>query len=143
MAILDLFKNKKEPEKNPVKKQALKPSVKKEKPTEKKEAPAVLKRVEKKQFSSAWRILKSAHVTEKASQLNEENQYVFKVVSTAGKQEIKKAIQDFYGVAVERVNLINVPEKKRRVGKHEGVKSGYKKAIVKLMEGEKIEILPR
>jgi large subunit ribosomal protein L23 len=146
-ALFDIFKNKKELEKKPAKKQAKKPAPKKEQPKEKpvetKEAPVAAKRVEKKQFSNAWRLLNSAHVTEKASRLAEKNQYVFKVAPAAGKQEIKKAIQDFYGVAVEHVNLVSMPEKKRRVGRHEGYKSGFKKAIVKLAAGEKIEILPR
>ena len=90
----------------------------------------------------AWRSLKSPHITEKATALSSQNQYVFKVEKKSNKTEIKKAIEEVYGVGVLNVNIINIPRKKRRLGRIEGFKPGYKKAIVKLKEGEKIEIMP-
>ncbi len=140
MAILDAFKKKKE-EGNPVKEAEIKiASEKKAKAEERVERPKTGKKIIKKEFSQlAARILKSPHITEKAINLGQENKYVFKVSQKANKNEIKKAIQELYGVGVERVNIINTSEKKRRVGRFEGSKSGYKKAIIQVREGEKIE----
>lgn len=101
-------------------------------------------KVVKKEFTEAYRILRHPLVTEKSFNLSSnQNQYIFEVAPSATKNEIKKTIQDLYGVKVWRVNIINVSGKKRRVGKHEGWKSGLKKAIVFLAEGEKIEVISR
>ena len=98
------------------------------------------KRPSKKDFSyAAYRFLKSPHVTEKAVGLEAQNKYVFRINSGANKTEVKKAIEELYGVAVEEVNVVKIPRKKRRVGRSEGFKAGYKKAIVTLREGDKIE----
>ena len=91
----------------------------------------------------AWRVLKTPHVTEKAAALSEKNQYVFKVWPRANKTEIGKAIKDIYGVDVLSVRIIKVPRKQRRLGKVQGWRKGYKKAIIKIKEGQKIEVLPR
>jgi len=92
----------------------------------------------------AWRYIVAPHITEKATLLAEkENQYVFKVAPDANKIEIKKAIEELYGVKVEKVRIVKVPKKKRRRGRIEGWRKGYKKAIVEIKEGQKIEILPR
>lgn len=91
----------------------------------------------------SWRVLKEPHITEKATDLVEKNQYVFKVWPQANKTEIKKAIEDLYGVKVVEVKIIKVPPKRRRLGRIEGWRKGYKKAIVKIKEGQKIEVLPR
>jgi len=98
----------------------------------------------KSSFSGlAWKTLKSPRITEKATLLTEKNQYVFKVFPAATKKEIKKAIEDLYGVEAVSVKIINVLPKKRRLGRIEGWRKGYKKAIVKIKEGQKIEVLPR
>lgn len=91
----------------------------------------------------AWRILKEPHITEKATDLAEKNQYIFKVYPSANKTEIKKAIEGLYGVDVLGVRLIRVKPKRRRLGRIEGWRKGYKKAMVKIREGQKIEVLPR
>lgn len=91
---------------------------------------------------TAWRILKEPHVTEKSTNLTQFNQYVFKIIRNPSKQEIKKSIEEVYGVHVDKVRKTSVPGKKRRRGRHVGWKPGYKKAIVTLREGEKIEVLP-
>ena len=88
-------------------------------------------------------VVKGAHVTEKAGSLNKLNQYAFKVASGANKIEIKKAVEKMYGVKVERVTTSVVPAKKRKFGRQEGEKAGFKKAIVKLVEGSKIHIMPK
>lgn len=88
-------------------------------------------------------ILKGAHVTEKAALLNGINQYVFKVASRSNKIEIKKAVEKMYGVKVDQVRISIMPAKKRRLGQQEGEKAGFKKAMVKLAAGSKIDIMPK
>lgn len=145
MALFNIFK-KKIPEKKE------KPKGRKEekiieKPKEIKEEIKVAPRKEKKNTGESFRFLNSVHITEKATDLTKDNQYVFNVSSRANKREVKKSIEEVYGVEVERVNMIHSPAKKRRLGRREGfregLENGYKKAIVKLKEGYKIEILPR
>ena len=150
MSIFDRFKKtKKEAEKKTKKEEKETEAVREEsKETEAKEKKEekfdkLPRRVEKKSFSDAWHILESPHVTEKSGMLADRNHYIFKVSSVANKHQIKKAVQDHYGVAVDRVTIVNIPRKARRVGRSQGFKAGYKKAMVKLEKGEKIEIMPR
>ncbi len=91
--------------------------------------------------SEAFRILKEPHISEKSTKLSEENRYVFKVFPKANKKQIKKAIKDVYKVKVLNVNIVNIPSKKRRLGRIEGKKRGYKKAIVRIKKGQTIELL--
>lgn len=81
-------------------------------------------------------------ISEKATELNTRDQYVFKVKNETNKVEIRKAISRIYGVTVTGVRIINIPRKKKRLGKFQGYKSGYKKAMVSLKKGDKIELLP-
>ncbi len=111
----------------------------KEKPAEVK-TPKIKKEVK---FGGAFRVLKYPHVTEKATDLTASNQYVFKIYPRANKTDVKKAIEKVFGVDVTGVRVINIPKKKRRLGKIKGFKEGYKKAIVKIKEGQKIEVLSR
>jgi len=89
------------------------------------------------------KILIAPHITEKATNLAEKNQYVFRVWQKANKNEIKKAIEDLYKVKVIDVKIINVPPKERRLGRISGWKKGFKKAIVKIKGGQKIEVMPK
>ena len=88
-------------------------------------------------------IFKAAHVTEKAGDLTGKNQYIFKVYPEANKIEVKKAVESVFKVDVMSVKIINVPQKKRRLGKISGWRKGYKKVIVGIKKGQKIDILPR
>ena len=97
----------------------------------------------RKVFVRTDRILKEPHITEKATDLVKKNQYLFKIWPEAEKSEIKKAIEGLYRVDVESVNTIKIPRKKRRLGKIKGWRKGYKKAIIRIKEGQKIEVLPR
>lgn len=146
MALFDVFKKGKEETKKPVQKKSERPAVriKKEvkKAVEKPKAPAVPLKA-KKVSATAYRILKQPHITEKATDLTEVDQYVFEVYSGAEKTEIKRAVEDIYGVKVVSVNITKIPAKSRRLGKVTGQKAGYKKAIVKIQAGQKIEVLPR
>lgn len=98
------------------------------------------------QFASSPRqsalFLKQAWVTEKASDLSNLGKYVFIVDRKANKSEVKKAIESIYGVKVKNVNMINIKGKARRLGRTLGRTSSYKKAIVTLKEGQKIEVMP-
>lgn len=77
--------------------------------------------------------------TEKTERLKSDGSYTFKVSKRANKIEIKKIIEDLYKADVISVKIINIPQKSIiRAGKN-GIKPGYKKAIVKLKEGQKIE----
>ncbi|MDD5639986.1 MAG: 50S ribosomal protein L23 [Candidatus Pacebacteria bacterium] len=88
-------------------------------------------------------ILKKPRITEKAAILAEENFYVFEVEKTANKMEIKKAVEEYFKVNVENVNIVNLPRQKVQKGKVMGHKSGCKKAIVKIKKGQKIDIIEK
>lgn len=84
-------------------------------------------------------VLISPHVTEKATGLARENKYVFKVHPAAGKIEIKKAVKQVFKVTPVKVNVSNIQGKKRRVGRIQGQRPGFKKAVVTLKAGDSIE----
>ncbi|MFH1611818.1 MAG: 50S ribosomal protein L23 [bacterium] len=90
-------------------------------------------------------IIKKPHITEKAVILSEKGKYVFNVSYQATKPEIKKAIKALYDVKINKVNLIHMPAKRRRLGAtkgwQHGLEKGYKKAIVTLAKGEKIDVI--
>mgnify|MGYP001620069664 FL=1 len=88
----------------------------------------------------SYDIVRDPHISEKGSRLAESNKYTFKVYERANKMEIKKSIEGIYGVNVTAVNVITIPHKARRIGKTEGFKKGYKKALVTIKAGQKIEI---
>ena len=136
MAILDIFKKK---------------QTKKTKPQEKRQEKSVAKQdslpsaaPKPKRFpEQAYRVLRKPHVTEKAGDLTAKNQYVFEIFPTANKIEVKKSVEALYGVDVDHVRIINIPRKQKIFKGRKGWSPGYKKAIVKIREGQKIEVLPR
>jgi large subunit ribosomal protein L23 len=84
-------------------------------------------------------------ITEKVNlQMERSGRYTFVVGKNANKLEIKKAVEEFYGVKVEDVNTVVVPAKNKtrftKAGLLSGRKSSYKKAVVKLAEGETIDL---
>jgi large subunit ribosomal protein L23 len=87
-------------------------------------------------------LIKQPIITEKATRLLEDNQYVFDVVPKATKPEIKAAIESLFDVKVISVNTIRLAKKKRRVGRFVGFKPLYKRAIVTLKEGDSIALFP-
>lgn len=90
-----------------------------------------------------WNIIKAPHVTEKATTKEEEGKYTFKIFKNANKIEVKKAVENIFNVKTAKVRIINIPNKKRKRGRVSGWKKGYKKAIVTLEKGYKIETLSR
>ncbi|KEO81737.1 50S ribosomal protein L23 [Tumebacillus flagellatus] len=82
-------------------------------------------------------IIKRPVITERTTDLMEENKFAFEVDLKANKTEIKKAIEEIFGVTVEKVNTLRVPSKKKRVGRFVGRTSEWKKAIVTLTSDSK------
>ena len=85
-------------------------------------------------------IIKAPVITEKSGVIAQNGKYVFKVDSRANKIEIKQAIEKIFNVHVKENRTINVKPKKRRVGRYTGLTNRCKKAIVKLAEGEEINL---
>lgn len=85
-------------------------------------------------------IIKAPIITEKSSDLAQNNVITFSVDVNANKTQIKQAIEKIFNVQVESVNTINVKPKKKRVGRYVGKTKKVKKAIVKLKEGSSIEL---
>jgi len=96
----------------------------------------------KKDLKEVYRILKEPHISEKATFLSDNGKYVFKVFFHTNKIQIKNAVENLYGVNVENVKVINIKAKTRTMRNISGHKAGYKKAIITLQKGQKIEILP-
>lgn len=90
-----------------------------------------------------YQLIHSSHVSEKASNVSSGGQYIFKVFKKTNKTEIKKAVEKMYNVNVKGVNIVYISPKKRTVGKYEGKKRGYKKAIITLKKGQTIEVVPK
>ena len=139
MAILDFLKKKKPKEKKREQKRT--PELKVQE--KEKKVKKISKTKPKKHPSLVYPVLKEPHITEKATQLSQKNQYIFKVYPRANKAEIKKAIEDLFDVNVVGVRIVNIPRKQRRLGRISGFRKGYKKAIIKIRKGQKIEIMPR
>ena len=86
-------------------------------------------------------LIKKPWVTEKSTDLNALRKYVFIVGDEATKPEIKKAVKAIYKVDAIDVNVVNRPPKRKRFGARlKGAQEGYRKAIVTLKEGQKIDI---
>ncbi|MCP6720376.1 MAG: 50S ribosomal protein L23 [Patescibacteria group bacterium] len=85
-------------------------------------------------------ILKKIRISEKGTDLNKNNQYVFLVRNTANKNEIKKEVSRRYDVKVSAVNIIRMRGKVKRLGSKFGRRPSFKKAIITLKQGHKIEI---
>lgn len=88
-------------------------------------------------------LVKHPLITEKGTDLNQIGKYLFLVEKRANKPEIKKAIEIAYKVKVSNVNIVNTKPKKKRLGRTSGIKPGYKKAIVSLVKGQKLDIMPQ
>jgi len=147
MPLLDFLKTKEDAEKAKAGKKIVKKTekVSAEKKetvkTEKTESAKPIVQKGKKGISFSYEAIKKPHISEKATYLAEQNQYIFEVLPNFNKTEIKKSVEGIYGVEVLSVNIITIPPKKRRMGKVQGWRKEMSKAIVKVKEGQKIEIL--
>ena len=89
-------------------------------------------------MKSAYDIILRPVITEQSMEHTGIKKYVFEVAVDANKIEIKKAVEEIFGVTVEKVNTLNVQGKKKRTGRYpEGTTPAYKKAVVKLTAGSK------
>jgi large subunit ribosomal protein L23 len=85
-------------------------------------------------------ILLKPVVSEKSYNQITENRYTFRVHPDAHKTQVRQAVEELFDVKVVSVNIIQMPAKPKRRGMIKGTKSGWKKAIVELKVGDKIEI---
>ncbi len=87
------------------------------------------------------RIIRRALVTEKSTSAKDENnKYIFEVDRRANKIEVAKAVEKLFKVRVLDVRVMNIAGKKKRIGRIMGEKPSWKKAIVTLAPGNRIEI---
>jgi len=86
-----------------------------------------------------YEVLRRPIITEKNTILQAQNKYAFEVAQGAKKHQIKQAVEEAFKVKVMSVNLITVPGKTRRVGRRQVKTSPWKKAVVTLEAGQKIE----
>lgn len=86
-------------------------------------------------------IIKAPIVTEKSASISADGKkVVLKVARDANKIQIRQAVEKMFNVKVVGVNTVNVRPKKKRVGRYEGTTKAYKKAIVTLAEGSKLDL---
>lgn len=86
-------------------------------------------------------VLKRPVITERSADLMTEKKYTFEVDVKANKTEVKDAVEQIFGVKVEKVNIMNYKGKFKRVGRYSGMTNRRRKAIVKLTaDSKEIEI---
>ncbi|MBR1968889.1 MAG: 50S ribosomal protein L23 [Clostridia bacterium] len=86
---------------------------------------------------TSYEIIKKPIITENSMDQMAERKYTFEVAKEANKIEIKKAIEEVFGVKVEKVTTMRVLGKVKRMGANSGKRPDWKKAIVKLTENSK------
>ncbi|MFW5789967.1 MAG: 50S ribosomal protein L23 [Halanaerobiaceae bacterium] len=92
-------------------------------------------------MDNARDIIISPLISEKTMKLMEENNaYTFKVAKKANKIQIRQAIEEIFNVRVVKVNTMNMKGKRKRLGFTEGKRPDWKKAIIRLDDGDSIEI---
>ncbi len=84
-------------------------------------------------------LVKRPLITERTTKLMEDNKYCFLVDPKANKTQIKQAIEEIFKVKVKTVNTFNRLGKIKRMGRHEGRRPSWKRAIVTLEAGSRIE----
>lgn len=89
---------------------------------------------------SNTQIIRYPVITDKATRLLENNKYSFIVDRYSDKNTIKNAIEYIFNVSVVKINTMNLPRKKKRVGKYTGWQPQYKKAIVTLSDSDIINL---
>jgi large subunit ribosomal protein L23 len=89
---------------------------------------------------AAYDVILSPVITEKSSEASESNQVVFRVRLNATKPQIKKAVEQLFGVKVLAVNTLTRKGKTKRFRGIAGRQKDVKKAVVKLAEGERIDV---
>src|SRR3989304_10112530 len=89
-----------------------------------------------------YQVLLAPRVTEKSTRVGEEsNQYIFRVVKDANKSEVRNAVEMLFDVSVESVRIVNVKGKNKSFRMRPGRRSDWKKAYVRVQEGQGIDLL--
>jgi large subunit ribosomal protein L23 len=89
----------------------------------------------------ARQVIKMALTTEKGTKLkDEQNKYLFVVDKDSNKLEIKKAVEEIFKVKVRKITTMNIHGKVKRMGRFEGKRPNWKKAVVQLVPGQTIEL---
>lgn len=88
-------------------------------------------------MKSSYDIILKPVITENSMDMLADKKYTFKVATCANKIEIKKAVEEIFDVKVAKVTTINMDGKMKRMGRYEGRRAAYKKAVVKLTEDSK------
>ena len=88
-------------------------------------------------MKTAYDIIIKPIITEQSMEATEDKKYVFQVANDANKIEIKKAVEEIFGVKVDKVNTIRMDGKEKRMGVHIGRRASWKKAMVKLTADSK------
>jgi len=87
-----------------------------------------------------YEVLRRPLITEKNTVLQAQGKYVFEVAGAANKHQVKQAVEKAFKVEVTAVNVMTVPGKTRRLGRREVLTQSWKKAVVTLKLGDKIEL---
>lgn len=91
-----------------------------------------------------YNVIRAPRVSEKTARLQEvSNQYVFEVATDATKADIKVAVEKLFDVKVEAVNVVNVKGKTKSFKFREGRRNDWRKAYVKLAEGQSIDVMAK
>ena len=89
-----------------------------------------------------YSVLLSPHVSEKAAMAAETaDRHTFRVATVATKPEVRRAVEQLFGVKVRSVQIQNVPGKQKRFGQMLGKRSDWKKAVVRLAEGQDLDFM--
>ena len=88
-------------------------------------------------MKTGYDVILAPIITENSMDMAADKKYVFKVASTSNKTEVRKAIEEIFGVDVAKVNIMNVSGKRKRLGRTFGTTSSFKKAIVTLTPDSK------
>ena len=86
---------------------------------------------------TSYEIIRRPIITEQSMDQMADRKYTFEVAKDANKLEIKKAVEEIFGVKVQKVTTMRVLGKVKRMGMHSGKRPDWKKAIVKLTENSK------
>ncbi|RMH89507.1 50S ribosomal protein L23 [Lysobacter pythonis] len=91
--------------------------------------------------TNVYEVIRAPRVSEKTARLQEvSNQYVFEVATTATKADVKAAVEQIFDVKVESVNVVNVKGKAKAFRSRMGRRNDWRKAYVKLAEGQTIDV---
>lgn len=88
-------------------------------------------------MKTAYDVIIKPVISERSMDIAPDKKYTFKVAADANKTEIKKAVEEIFGVEVKKVNVINMDGKLKRMGRTMGRTASYKKAVVTLTDSSK------